>query len=169
MVDREAMGGSQFSIVPLMKNTSGTCFFWYRTPGMPTLKKGLQYFKGWKKVFWMKNSIFTCCAIHMCSNKLEKKQYFPKSCNIFEVFSLKKQYKILQKSNTWHLWNTIKWHQSIQIVRPLQMIAYEQVFIHVFILFLSILTQNDTNLANDCPNIIYPSVILHIKLLAHSN
>ena len=39
----------------------------------------------------------------MCSNKLREKQYFPKFCSIF----IKKQYKILQKSNTWHLCETI--------------------------------------------------------------
>ena len=29
-----------------------------------------------KGVFWMKNSIFTNCAIHMCSNKLREKTAF---------------------------------------------------------------------------------------------
>ena len=40
---------------------------------------------------------YTCVVLN-----LEKKQYFPKSCSIFEVFSLK-TVQILQKSNTWHL------------------------------------------------------------------
>ena len=47
--------------------------------GMPTLQKGLQYFQGWKKRI------------------LDEKQYFPKSCSIFEFFWYCK------KSNTWHL------------------------------------------------------------------
>ena len=61
-----------------------------------------------KSVLDEKNSIFAQCAIHMCSNKLrEKKLYFPKSCSIFEIFSLKNNTKYCKKSNTWHV------HESV--------------------------------------------------------
>ena len=37
------------------------------------LAKRFAVFLGLKKVFWIKNSIFTLCSIHMCSNKLREK------------------------------------------------------------------------------------------------
>ena len=54
-----------------------------------TLQKGLQYFWGWKGVFWMKNLFspkvqYTCVVINF-----KKTQYFPRSCSILEVFSSK--------------------------------------------------------------------------------
>ena len=40
----------------------------------------------------------------MCSNKLIEKTVFSEILQYFWGIFIKKQYKILQKSNTWHLW-----------------------------------------------------------------
>ena len=63
------------------------------------LAKRFAVFLGLKRsILDEKNCIFTHCAIHMCSNKLqEKKQYFPRSCSILEVFSSKNSTKYCKK------------------------------------------------------------------------
>ena len=75
-------------------------------PGMPTLQKICSIFRaekgyfGWKTVF---SPIvqYTCVVIN-----LEKKTVFSQILQYFWGIFIKKQYKILQKSNTWHLCNT---------------------------------------------------------------
>ena len=72
--------------------------------GMPTLQKGLQYFLGWKGVFWMKKTVFSPKVQYTCVIiNFKKTQYFPRSCSILEVFSSKNSTKYCKKSNTWHL------------------------------------------------------------------
>ena len=51
----------------------------------------------------------------MCSNKLREKQYFK------DIF-IKKQYKILQKNNTWHLWQCSLQAKHIKCVLRVQAI-----------------------------------------------
>ena len=113
---------------------------WQRQ-GCQPCKKVCSIFRTEKKYFGWKNCIFTHCAIHMWRNKLKEKQYFPKSCSIFEVFSSKNSTKYCKKSNTWHLCTAHRGscgHLSIHFIHKISLI-FTNYLTHSFSLYNSII------------------------------